>query len=267
MDYLGPQCWLTNASFNGIDVIEAELRAGDKIATGSTLQFKITLPNVAEDSGSHRGLRTLGSAEMKNMSIASLRFSKRTIGSQDSFSKMLLPVIRSLERVMSLFQTSISSTDFFSTAAKAVVDVVGLDTGRILLYQNGQWNEVVIECSPYVKEWVDFSKTILDQGRLHKSAFWHDGTQNIDELSVSAELIDAVVAAPIMNEHKELIGAVYGDRSIQSVNGGEAVTEWEAMLVELLACGVASGLQRNEQMQQIAVQKSRFEQFQTKKLA
>jgi adenylate cyclase len=273
IDYVPPQCWITNASFNGtrvngIDVIEAELRDGDKIAIGSTLQFEIEMPQAqAADSTSHRGLRTLGSADMKNMAVASLRFSQGTIGSLDSFSKMLLPVIRSLERVMNFFQTSISSTDFFSTAAKSVVDVVGLDTGRIVLYEDGKWVEAVVESSPHITEVVPFSKTIMNQVRLHKSAFWYDGTQELAELSVSADLIDAVVAAPIMNENKEIIGAVYGDRSVQSMHDGDAITEWEAMLVELLACGVASGLQRNKQLDELAAQQSRFEQFQTKKLA
>jgi adenylate cyclase len=273
IDYLTAGCWITNASFNGtrvngIDVIEAELRGGDKIAIGSTLQFEVEMPEPRNtDSTSHRGLRTLGSADMKNMNVASLRFSKGTIGSADSFSRMLLPIIRSLERVMSFFQTAISSTDFFSTAAKCVVDVVGLDTGRIVLLEDGKWREAVVEKSPHVDEVVPFSKTILKQVQIHKSAFWYDGTQELEELSVSTDLIDAVVAASILNENKEIIGVVYGDRSVQSMHEGEAITEWEAMLVELLGCGVASGLQRNKQLDELAAQKSRFEQFQTKKLA
>jgi adenylate cyclase len=78
----------------------------------------------------------------------------------------------------------------------------------------------------------------------------------------------AVVAAPILNRHNAVIGALYGERRYNpSTLEMESITELEAMLVEVLARGVAAGLARLEQEQQVMAARVQFEQFFTPELA
>ena len=44
-----------------------------------------------------------------------------------------------LQASMGVFQAAASSSDFFAKAAQAVVDIVGLDSGTVLLWQNDKW--------------------------------------------------------------------------------------------------------------------------------
>jgi adenylate cyclase len=77
-----------------------------------------------------------------------------------------------------------------------------------------------------------------------------------------------VIAAPILNRQSEVIGALYCERRQGS---GSAIigpiTRLEAMLVELLAGGIAAGLARVEQEQAALRARVQFEQFFTKELS
>src|SRR5207237_1750413 len=71
--------------------------------------------------------------------------------------------------------------------------------------------------------------------------------------------VQSVVAAPILDQKGDVLGVLYGDRRQM----GRPITRIEAMLVELLACGVASRLARLKEGQATL----RFEQFFTPQLA
>jgi adenylate cyclase len=74
--------------------------------------------------------------------------------------------------------------------------------------------------------------------------------------------VDAIVAAPILDRNGAVIGALYGDRRQASASTSTVpITELDAMLVELLARGVAAGLARLEQEQEAMAARVRFEQF------
>jgi adenylate cyclase len=81
----------------------------------------------------------------------------------------------------------------------------------------------------------------------------------------SLKEVSALVASPILIEG-HVWGAIYGDR--RTGYGRDAgISESAAMLVETLACGVATGLARLEQEKQAMNQRVRFEQFFTSALA
>jgi adenylate cyclase len=80
--------------------------------------------------------------------------------------------------------------------------------------------------------------------------------------------VKAVVAAPILDRHGTVIGALYGDywrRS--SPNLSRAAMRLQTMLVELIASGVAVGLARVEQEQAALRSRIQFEQFFTAELS
>ncbi len=80
--------------------------------------------------------------------------------------------------------------------------------------------------------------------------------------------VSAVVASPILDEKGEVIGALYGDRKrYRSPGQPPRITRLDAMLVELLASGVAAGLARTEFERRAVAARVQFEQFFTPELA
>ena len=48
-------------------------------------------------------------------------------------------LVRWLQAIIGVLQTAASSSDFFQRAAQAVVEIVGLDTGRVLILDHEEW--------------------------------------------------------------------------------------------------------------------------------
>jgi len=267
-------CWLTNLSpngtrVNGTDASEYRLHDGDEIAIGGSLRAIIRIPvdSLGLGGSGSRDLFTLGSSPL--ITPGSAEGASLLPGSMSDGSvspDTMLPLMRGVGRVMDVLQTAMSSQDFFQRAAQAVIDLVGLDTGRIVLLERTLWKPQAVAYAPHIHEdsALSISRSVLEMVRQHKQVFWETGGV---EATDSISNLEAVVAAPILDENNSVIGAVYGDREIQGMKSAQSIGEWEAMLVELLACTVASGLQRLRQQEQVASLRSQFEQFFTRELA
>ena len=80
--------------------------------------------------------------------------------------------------------------------------------------------------------------------------------------------VDSVVAAPILDRKGVVIAVLYGERRLNSVvTTGKRVSKLDAMLIELLAGGVATGLARLEQERAAVSFQTQLEQFFTPELA
>ena len=111
------------------------------------------------------------------------------------------------------------------------------------------------------------SKTILERVRDEKRTYRRVPAQCVDT-TVSLVGVEALVASPILDAGGQVIGAIYGDRRASAeMKGAPQITELEAMLVELLAFGVAAGLARVKQEQAALKARVQFEQFFTPELA
>jgi sigma-B regulation protein RsbU (phosphoserine phosphatase) len=159
-------------------------------------------------------------------------------------------MIRWLQAAMDVLQSAAGSADFFDKAAAALVDLVGLDTGQVLLYQDGAWRlqaqRVATPDRPGEER--PASRHVLGRVLAEKRTFWQVPTDAAPQASLRG--ISAVVAAPILDKGGGLIGALYGHRQARDRRAGRpAITELEALLVELLAGGVAAGVARVEQEQ------------------
>ena len=180
-------------------------------------------------------------------------------------------VISWLRNTMEVFQSAASSADFLSKAARAVIDIVGLQRAAVLRWQEGAW-QVDAECREATDqsagEWTP-SRSLLERVRNQKRTFWKTPFSDAS-IRENASLLDldAYVASPILNSAGDVIGAVYGERSTGGVSPSVAsITELEAMLVELLSCSVAAGLARIEQEQAAVEARVLFEQFFTPELS
>jgi adenylate cyclase len=177
-------------------------------------------------------------------------------------------IVRWLRSVMDVLQSAASSSDFFERAAQAVVQLVGLDSGRVLLLKQGEWQTQASQSRSSLAVESDWkpSRHVLNSVCREKGTFWE--LPSAAEPAVSLMAIQAVVAAPILDGNGTVIGVLYGERRRDSGSpGAKPITELEALLVELLASGVAAGLARLEQEQAALAARVRFEQFFTPELS
>ena len=174
-----------------------------------------------------------------------------------------------LRSVMDMFQSAANSADFLSKAARSLVDIVNLDSAAVLRYVDDKWQVEHLHFrlgNALQDEWRP-SRTILEQVRRQKHTSLEIPENNL-RASHSLAGVSALVAAPILDQRGEVIGALYGDRqSVGSRGGLPKISELEAMLVDLLASGVAAGLARLEQEQVAMAARVQFEQFFTPQLA
>lgn len=174
-----------------------------------------------------------------------------------------------LKYAMQVFQSAASSPDFLRTSAQAAAEMVDLDEVVVLLKKSADW---LVEAShtrdnsPLPQQWRP-SGTMLQRILDERCTMFH--VPRLDHNQIQSLVgVQSLVAAPILNSNGEVIGSLYGQRRISASSGGRpALTELEAKLFEVLACGVASGLARLEQERQIVAERVRFEQFFTPELA
>jgi adenylate cyclase len=178
-------------------------------------------------------------------------------------------IMRWLRTVLDVLQSAASSSDFFERAAQAVVQLVGLDSGQVLLLQQGEWRPQARWTTSHGSRESDGqpSHHVLNRVHAEKRTFWEPPLSS-DLSATSLMGVKAVIASPILHRDGTVIGAVYGERRQASGRPKELpITELQAILVELLAGGVAAGLGRLEQEQAALAARVQFEQFFTPELS
>jgi adenylate cyclase len=185
-------------------------------------------------------------------------------------------LVRWLQTTLEVFQCAAGSSDFFGKAAQAVVDLVGLDTGVVLLRSRDKWEVAALRRSRgevtenTLSEWQP-SRQVLNRVCTEKRTMWQVPEQPTSPTSSLAGLL-AVVSAPILDLQGNVIGALYGERrttlmeQVRMAASGP-ISKPQAMLVELLATGVASGLTRIEQEKAALGARVMLEQFFTPELS
>src|SRR5262249_22855544 len=135
-----------------------------------------------------------------------------------------------LQIALGLLQSAANSLDFFDRAAQAIVDLAGMDTGRVLLLENSNYRERARASQNGMKAAESNfqpSQRVIQKVTTEKKTFWE-----LPRLNAMGSVmgVQAVVAAPLLNQHGDVIGVLYGDRR----QVGRPITRVEAMLVELL---------------------------------
>jgi adenylate cyclase len=175
-------------------------------------------------------------------------------------------IVQWLHAAMDVLQAAADSADFFERAEQAAMEMVRLDLCEVLLFRNGEWRRH----APGAGEEADLPKKhrasslyVLKRVEEEKRTFWGSLPTDGTAPHGPAET-EAVIATPILDRAGQLLGAMYAERRH---GGEEPIKEVEAMLVELLARGVAAGLARLEQERAAMAERVRFEQFFTPELA
>ncbi len=167
---------------------------------------------------------------------------------------------RWFESLIGVQRAAASSPDFFAQTARAVVELIGLDSGLVLLRKDGDWSHVA--CYPSHSDPASqYSRSILETVTRQRRTFY----QEIPATAASLAGVVAVVASPILNEAQAVIGAVYGAR--RGEGSSPEIRPLEAQLTQVLAAAVAAGLARQQSEAQAARRRVQFEQFFTPDLA
>ena len=172
-----------------------------------------------------------------------------------------------IQAFLDVLQSAVDSNDLYRTAARSVVELVGLDSGWALTYDQTNWTVVEPAGGREAEsEWVP-SRKILARLIRERRTFWQEPKESGLE-SGSLMGVNLVVAAPILNRHGQVIGALYGERRPGGKTAGlPRIRKLDALLVELLASGVATSLARIEQEKAAVAARVQFEQFFTPELA
>jgi adenylate cyclase len=179
-------------------------------------------------------------------------------------------LIQWLHTAVNVLRAAADSDDFFERAARAVVDLVELDAGRVLLRRQDGWQMKSLQLSRGLRQPVvrPPSQSVLQEVLLEKRTVWEKPGGSEQDFGSSLADLEAVVAAPMLDRNGEVVGVLYGERCASGAGTVlSPITEVEAMLVELLALGVTVGQARLEQEQAALAERVRFEQFFTPELA
>lgn len=168
-------------------------------------------------------------------------------------------LIQWLSKAMLVLQDAATSPRFLKRAAEVVRDIVNLSSAAVLIRRDEQWETVAIssdeeaEESQSLESWQP-SRTIIELVSREKRTFFNLCEQTASVQSLLG--VKAIVASPILSGDHEVIGILYGDRRS---NTGSQVDEAEAILVEVLATGVAAGLARVDQEEKAIRARADFE--------
>jgi sigma-B regulation protein RsbU (phosphoserine phosphatase) len=168
-------------------------------------------------------------------------------------------LVRWVQAAMGVLHSAAGSTDFFEKAAEALVDLVRLDSGQVLVWEDGHWKTKAYRAASYARNQPERmpSQQVLRHVLKDKRTFWQVPPSGSETGSLIG--VNALVAAPILNAAGEVIGALYGDRRFSRGGAaGHTISKLEAMLVELLATGVAAGLARLEHERSAQEQEKQF---------
>ncbi len=168
------------------------------------------------------------------------------------------------ETLVLVQQAAATSEAFLDATARAVVELVGLDSGMVLLRQAAGW-QVGASFPALPEGGSQFSSTVLNEVlRLQRTVF-----RNLDSGSQSTSLvgIDIVVAAPVLDGQREVVGVVYGTRALRPNRPPPRISPLEALVVQVLAAAVGAGLGREQQREKAMRSQLQFEQFFSPQLA
>lgn len=176
-------------------------------------------------------------------------------------------LVKWIQAILGVLQGAATTEEFLPRAARALVDLIRLDSGRVLGRRGERWEELAVQTAAPVRnpgEWQP-SRAVVNQVLRDRTTCCL-GTGSVPSAAVSLAEVQAVVAAPILDAAGEVSGMLYGERRIGPM-ARRGISRLEVMLVELLASGIAVGQARLEQEKKALRAQVQMEQFFTPELA
>ncbi|HBI46335.1 MAG TPA: hypothetical protein DDY78_26310 [Planctomycetales bacterium] len=242
---------------------------GGVLAPGANVElaapFSFSLPGRtvtvgAADSDDQAGMHSLEEQTVGPGRIADLSVRLRSLPGLSG--AQLNEMVGWLQTTMGVLQATVGAADFLDKAAEALVQIVGLELGRVLLLDGEQWVAAAAygEAPTLGRPWQP-SRRVLAEVRQKKKTFWQSARPSGEADTPSLAPLQTVVAAPLLDADGNVVGALYGERRRAPISLLNVGGQLEATLVDLLACGVAAGLARQAKEKSALEAHVRLEQF------
>lgn len=221
------------------------LRQGEPESVAGDAQMQ-SLANVTLAPGRSSRLWSSGSAVDSGRSIA---------------TSSVENLLRVLELTLDMLNSSKSPDEFYRRAAHSMVKVLGFDVGRVLLFRNNEWPEVATATTESTVENIGrvASRRILAEVHATQKAVWQNGQEGHTGQSLAN--IGSVLAVPILDESSHLVAVLYGERMVSLASLTQSVTNRDALVANLIAGAVASGISRMRLEQDASRLRHQFGQF------
>ncbi|MCH7729845.1 MAG: family 3 adenylate cyclase, partial [Planctomycetes bacterium] len=134
------------------------------------------------------------------------------------------------ETLLTVQRAAAGSGEFYLETARAAVDLVGLDSGLVILRDGDLW-EIVAQHHTTEHKGHEFSMRVLNQVLDQKRTYF----QGFDQTAWQHSLVgvESVVASPIFSERQEVMGVVYGSRSLSARTARRGIQPLEAQVIQL----------------------------------
>jgi len=168
------------------------------------------------------------------------------------------------EALLNVQRAAAGSAEFYEEAAKAVVEMIGLDRGLVILQEGNRW-KLRASAARADDDRRSYSNTVLDKVARDKQTMYQSFNVGSDLVSLMG--VQAVVASPIFDDAQQVIGAIYGSRDMRPSISAAGIRPLEAQFVQVLAGMVSAGLIRAHREAEAARMRVQFEGFFSKPLA
>lgn len=220
----------------------------------SIIDEALMLSELSLPGGANSNFRTiaLGPNAFDGASPAKLR--KVLDGDQGELrGRAAVDLVRSALEVV---RQAAGSDGFFDAACNAAADMIDLDRVMVLLYENGTWHPRAVrnaDGDTHIEPRnLKYSEGLIGRVLRNGKTVIYDPNNYMHSVGSSLMLLERAVASPINDETGKTIGVLYGDRELAGADGGIAIGELEAALLEVLAGAVSSGLARQREEQRRA---------------
>ncbi len=236
-----------------------------------TIQVTICDPNSVDSPvspGADTHFRTLtGNIESTMENVAPVRLNELFGGeSKEDQGRVAVDLVRS---ALTVVQKAAGSNEFFDSAVYAVATMIELDRALVLLREGDEWtvrssytanansanpnaaNPNAANCDTDGKatnqQAITFSKGLTERVLRTGKTVIYDPANYLHTTESSMMVLDRAVAAPVFDEKRNVIGAIYGDRKIATGAVDTPIGDLEAALLEVMAGAVSSGIARQRQ--------------------
>lgn len=163
-----------------------------------------------------------------------------------------------VKQALSVVQKAAGSDEFFQAAIQSAAKMVDLDHTYILLRHDDDWIVQSTYARKKDKTWTnnDGEQTkslppgcakLLDRLLEDRGTIVFEPDSYMQSIGSSMMMLDRAVASPMLDHENQIIGAIYGDRRLDSDSPDMPIGDLEASLIEVMAAAVASGIAREQQ--------------------
>lgn len=230
--------------------------AGDEIVVSLPENRTVRVQACAPDSvvsppsdamaTNFRTLSTPIESTMEN--VSPVRLNELFGGEKEDQGRVAVDLVRAALKVV---HQAAGSNEFFDSAVRSVASMIELDRALVLERKGDEWTVR----SSYSTEPADtgtevtpsYSRSLLDRVLRFGKTVMYDPANYLHTTDSSMMVLDRAVAAPILDENQNVVGAIYGDRRFGSAAKDTPIGDLEAALLEVMAGAVSSGIIRQRQ--------------------